>query len=72
MNGCPSFGVELNPLLHFVARVKTDTWRVSPERLLEIARSLPTDRRTEAPAFLQSERHFRLPVLRNLERLKGG
>lgn len=72
MNGCPSFGVELNPLLHFVAQVKVGTWRVSPERLLEAARRLPTDRRTEAPAFLQSERHFRPPVLRNLERLKGG
>ncbi|MCX7854410.1 MAG: hypothetical protein N2556_00270 [Anaerolineae bacterium] len=72
MNGCPSFGVELNPLLHFVARVKVGNWRVSPERLLEAAHRLPSDRRTEAPAFLQSERHFRPPVLRNLERLKGG
>lgn len=72
MNGYPSFGVELNPLLHFVARAKVETWKVSPDRLREVALHLPTDRRTEAPAFLQSERHFRPPVLRNLERLKGG
>lgn len=72
MNGYPSYGVELNPLIHFVARVKVDTWKVSPERLLEIALHLPAHRRTEAPAFLQSEKHFRFPVLQNLERLKGG
>lgn len=72
MNGYPSWGVELNPLLHFVARVKVETWNVSPDRLIEVALHLPTDRRTEAPAFLQSEKHFRPPVLRNLERLKGG
>ena len=72
MNGYPSFGVELNPLLHFVARVKVATWKVPPDRLLETALHLPTDRQTEAPAFLQSEKHFRPPVLRNLERLKGG
>lgn len=72
MNGYPSLGIELNPLLHFVARVKVETWRVSPDRLLAIAYQLPKDRRTEAPAFLQSEKHFRPPVLRNLELLKGG
>lgn len=73
MNGCPSFGIELNPLLHFVASAKVKTWDASPERLLQIAHQvLSNGKYSDAPAFLKSETHFRPPVLRNLERIKGG
>ncbi len=68
----PSFGVELNPLLHFIAQVKVSTRRVSPSVSWKLSAISPPTVRLEALAFLQSERHFRLPVLRNLERLKGG
>ncbi|RME87004.1 MAG: hypothetical protein D6770_10505 [Anaerolineae bacterium] len=73
MNGCPSYGIELNPLLHFIASVKVKTWGTSPQRLLRAADAvLASEVFAEAPSFLKSERHFRPPVLRNLERLKGG
>jgi len=76
-NGFPSFGIELNPLLHFIASVKVANWHIDPQRwlstvemLLDTSRSLSTPNFT-APSFLKSETHFRAPVLRNLEKLKA-
>lgn len=73
MNGLLSWGIELNPLLHFISRTKVNSWKIAPERLLRIAeRILASQTLADPPAFLKSERHFRPPVLLNLRRLKGG
>jgi len=76
-NGYPSVGIELNPLLHFIASVKVHSWVVSPQKWLKIAKAIlqqskqPKTPPFSAPPFLKSETHFRLPVLRNLEKIKG-
>lgn len=72
LNGYRSYGVELNPLLQFIAQNKLNTWDVSPDLLLKISEDLPIDKKTEAPGFLKSKKHFNLGVLENLEKLKGG
>ena len=73
MNGYPSWGIELNPLLHFVASVKVNSWYVSPQRLLSVAARLPQmGMPADAPLFLKSETHFRPKVLDYLCQLKGG
>lgn len=76
-NHCPSFGIELNPLLHFIASVKVNSWHLSPSKWLSITEHLlnvslqPSTPRSPAPAFLKSEAHFNPPVLKNLEKLKA-
>ncbi len=73
MNGLASWGVELNPLLHFVSQVKVSSWHVSAERFLRIAEQvLVSQKFAEPPEFLKSESHFRPAVLFHLRRLKGG
>jgi len=72
LNGKVSYGIELNPLLHFIAQTKLHTWDTNPERLLRVAKNLPLDKPTQAPVFLKSKSHFNPSVLQNLERLKGG
>jgi len=49
------YGVELNPLLHFIARTKINTWQVNPDRLLNISANLPSNGEYKAPEFLKSE-----------------
>ncbi len=72
LNGFPSYGIEINPLLHFVATSKVSFWNVSPQRLSNVASRLhDADHLADAPAFLKSEIHFRPPVLNRLRRLKG-
>jgi len=68
----PSVGIELNPLLHFVANVKGNSWRLSGIKLLDIANAMVKNRFEKAPSFLQSEDHFKPKVLRELERIQGG
>lgn len=73
LNGYSSYGIELNPLLHFIATSKLSFWDISPQKVLDVASLLPqTDTVTEAPAFLKSHVHFRPQVLKHLQRLKGG
>jgi hypothetical protein len=72
LNGYPSFGTELNPLLKFIADVKVNCWDVSPSYLMRTYRRLPKDRPSPAPSFLHSSSHFNPGVLKNLEILKGG
>lgn len=72
LNGFKSLGVEINPLLHFLADTKLNCWDLSAEQLLKVYNSMPKDRRTRAPAFLKSSSHFGERVLRNLETIKGG
>jgi DNA modification methylase len=67
-----AYGVELNPLLHFVAETKINSWATDPIQFLNIARHLAVRKSTEAPGFLKSEKHFNPIVLKNLEKLKGG
>lgn len=77
LNRCSSFGVELNPLLHFIASVKVGSWHLSAQKWLQTTEQIlkacaqPSSPRFTAPAFLKSETHFRSPVLRNLEKLRG-
>lgn len=72
LNGYSSYGVELNPLLQFIANAKLLTWDVSPIYLKSVYNSIPNDKRAAAPDFLKSERQFTKGVLSNLELLKGG
>jgi DNA modification methylase len=72
LNGIESYGVELNPLLHFVAETKINSWNIDPNILLRIGRNLTVQKRTESPDFLKSENHFNPGVLRNLVELKSG
>lgn len=72
LNGYRSYGTELNPLLHFVANQKINTWEINPERLVTVFEGLPQDTPTKSPDFLKNEEHFLPEVLRNLETIKGG
>ena len=72
IDGYESFGVELNPLLKYIADVKLNSWTVHPSQLLKTYHSLRTDALTSEPRFLKSERQFNPGVLTNLKRIKGG
>ncbi len=67
-----AYGVELNPLLFFIAKTKINTWHINPDRLQKISNSLPDNKTFEAPNFLKSEKHFNTQILNNLEILKSG
>lgn len=71
LNNSDVYGVELNPLLHFIARTKINTWQINPDRLFNISNNLLDNGKYKAPHFLKSEQHFKLPVLKNLEKLQG-
>lgn len=72
IDGYESFGVELNPLLKYIADVKLNTWTVRPSQLLKIYHKLRTDVLASEPRFLKSEKQFNSEVLTNLKRIKGG
>ncbi|MCS6774798.1 MAG: site-specific DNA-methyltransferase [Thermoflexales bacterium] len=73
MNGYPSWGVELNPFLHFLCDTKLNSWMVSPSRLLYAAeRVLCSDTLVDPPTFLRLESQFKQSVLHDLRRIKGG
>lgn len=71
LNGYDSFGVELNPLLHFMANMKVNSWAVDPTKLVRIYDNLPLNSLAPEPTFLKSQRHFKPDVLLNLRRVKG-
>lgn len=72
LNGYKSYGTELNPLLQFIADTKLNCWDVSPSELLRTTNSISREKKSPAPSFLKSGRHFSAGVLSNLEILKGG
>jgi len=72
LNNFESIGVELNPLLHFIAQTKVDSWKVNPDKLLFIAMHLEKKHTFQAPKFLKSEKHFKPAILKNLEIIKSG
>lgn len=72
LNGIPSLGIELNPLLQYVSEVKAKSWRLSGRNLVELFETLPRQYLAEAPPFLDSDRQFNPGVLKNLQRIKGG
>ncbi|HEX9975303.1 MAG TPA: hypothetical protein VGD14_24840, partial [bacterium] len=72
LNNCEVYGVELNPLLHFIARTKIKTWQLNPDRFLYISNNLSNNGAYNAPGFLKSEQHFKPTVLKNLEKIKSG
>lgn len=71
LNGLRSLGIELNPLLQFIAQTKLSTWQVRPSHLRSIVEALYPRNKFKAPDFLKSERQFRPAVLQNLETLKA-
>ncbi|MDI6766708.1 MAG: hypothetical protein QME52_07805 [Bacteroidota bacterium] len=71
-NGIPSDGIELNPLLHFTARVKGNSWNLSGVKLLGLLEKISNFNRVEAPEFLESSKHFNPKVLKELEKIRGG
>ena len=72
LNGYKSVGIELNPLLQFIAQTKLKCWDVSPHQLLKICAEMTRDKRCSAPSFLKSTFQFRPAVLGNLELINGG
>lgn len=72
IDGYESFGVELNPLLQYIADVKVNSWTVRPSQLIKLYHALRTDVLTSEPHFLKSESHFSPEVLTSLKRIKGG
>jgi DNA modification methylase len=73
LNGYSTIGIELNPLLHFVAQTKLSTWHTSPNRLLQVASTVyNAGKLASPPLFLKSESQFRPAVLQHLSKLKGG
>ena len=72
MGGYESFGVELNPLLKYIADVKLNTWTVRPNQLISKYNGLRTDVIAIEPHFLKSGKQFNQGVLTNLKRIKGG
>jgi DNA modification methylase len=72
INGFESYGIELNPLLHFVGMTKINHWDTDPNQLLKIAQHLSHKKQYEAPTFLKSRKQFNPVVLSNLEKLKSG
>lgn len=72
LNHCEVYGVELNPLLQFIARTKINTWHINPDKLLNVSNNLPPNQDYKAPEFLKSEQHFKPVVLKNLEKIQGG
>jgi DNA modification methylase len=72
LNGFRSYGIELNPLLYFIANAKLNNWDISSQYLKKIYNSISKDRRSPAPGFLKSDKQFNKKVLYNLELLKGG
>jgi len=71
LNGYKSVGVELNPLLQFIADAKLNSWDVCPRHLLDTYRSLPKNKVRRAPSFLRSTSQFKPRVLSNLEIING-
>lgn len=72
VDGYKSLGVELNPLLRYIASVKLNSWTVRPGQLLTTYHKLRTDMLVSEPRFLKSEKQFNPQVLTNLKRIKGG
>lgn len=66
-----SVGVEKNPFMSFVMKTKLD-WDVNLSGIKRTFKSLtfPTEPSIQPPKFMQFERQFRAPVLRNLLRIK--
>jgi len=72
LNGFMSYGIELNPLLHFVATTKVKSWKTNPEHLLKVSRHLLVKKTSNAPDFLKSDKQFNPQVLNNLKKIKSG
>ena len=76
LHGFKAKGVELNPLLHFVAETKINSWGVPPQLLLDmlsvVAEAEKRKELSDSPDFLKSKAHFSPTVLRNLRKLKCG
>lgn len=71
LNGITSYGLELNPLLQFIADTKVNSWSINPDDLLKTYKSMPKNKISTAPDFIRSHSHFNRGVLRNLEIIKG-
>lgn len=70
LNGIKSFGVELNPLLQFVANTKINSWDISPKEFIGVCKSLKFNKVGSSPSFLKSQLHFKSGVLNNLLKIK--
>lgn len=72
LNNLESYGVELNPLLHFIGNTKLSGWQINPDGFIKIAGSLKEGIKSfDAPDFLHSKSHFSPDVLHNLEVIKS-
>ena len=72
LNGIPSCGTELNPLLQFIADIKLRSWKIIPQDLLDTYKALPKNVLSEKPDFLENGDHFKPEVLQRLQTIKGG
>ena len=71
-NGIESLGIEINPLMQFIANMKINSWDIYPNYLMQIYNNLDKSELAEPPEFLKSKNHFLPGVLENLLRIKHG
>ncbi|MDD3534540.1 MAG: hypothetical protein PHC50_00125 [Candidatus Cloacimonetes bacterium] len=71
LNGFESYGVEINPLMHFINQVKLNSWSIDPNRFLQEYQRLNYSILADYPTFLKTEKQFDSDVLDSLCRIKG-
>lgn len=72
LNNINSFGVELNPLMHFISKVKTNFEKYSLKEFQHLKDEilLPQSPSISPPTFLKNERHFLPEVLIEVLKIK--
>ena len=71
--GIESCSVEYNPLLHFIAKVKSEAHLADSDLLKrQLRRVLQYKQRAVAPDFLATQKQFGKGALKSLEEIKGG
>ena len=73
MRGFDSCGIEINPLLRFVAKTKSESFRADLDLLRQSLKQVVScKKKSESPDFLRTEDQFDPEVLQNLRRIKAG
>lgn len=71
LNGLTSFGVEINPLMHYINNVKLSSWDIDPNHLVKIYEQLDYSHLAAYPEFLKTNKQFDPSILDSLRKIKG-
>lgn len=71
LNGLRSFGVEINPLMHYITTIKLSSWNTDPNELLMQYRKMDFNKTAPYPQFLKTEKQFEPKILEGLCHIKG-